>query len=628
MIGKVVDSRRDGRSSFSDLLRYMVEREDHAPSGAPEGDSWMPSDASAPDVFGTGPVRALVGGVSCETSCTALDTADLEMAGAAAMNPRVKDAVYHFVVSWPDDEKPDDDEAFGAARHALDRLGMADHQYVSAIHRDTGNVHVHVMVNRVHPETYKAQDVSRDFFALDRAMRECEIRYGRKHDNGPSSVVERDGEKVIVWSSEKAHAQGKRPSRARSMERWSGTESFHGYLQGAPRKTVVRLLKDPELTWDKLHTELAGYGLDLRPKGRGLAVYAHDQDVTPVKASDLHEDLSAGRLAKRLGEYQLPPATMKYGREVYRYRRGRELPANELPSQEVPAADRQARIDTNRRREIRRGERAAAREDLKARYKAYRKTFQVQRLDPNETKRRYAALSREHRQVRAQILASMLPSATRKAQYSVAALEAAKRRDELKRKLADERQRLRDDPANRPLTYREWVLERAQEGDAAAVAQLRGWHHADKRAAKHMKALEARIDHAGFAPVDSVPPRDLVVLERVAAHRVYRDGSVSYQVDGRDAFVDHGRVMRMSDAHDLDGARIVAMLVVAREKFGNRFALTGTPAFREAAMQLIAHHHMPIELKDATEAARLREIRDSQIQKHQPELPGETPSQR
>lgn len=611
MIGKVADHRRDGRSSFRTLLRYLVEREDDGE------DVWAAADMPAAPMYDEGPCRARVGAVSCETSCLALDTAAAEMDGSAAMNRRVKDPVYHFVVSWPADEKAGDDEAFGAARHALDRLGMSDHQYVAAIHRDTDNVHVHVMVNRVHPETYKVQDVSRDYFALDRAMRECELRYGRKHDNGPTAVAEHNGEKVVVWASELAHAQGKRPSKARDMERWSGTESFHRYLQGAPRKTVVRLLKDPDLSWDTLHRELAKHGLELRPKGRGLAMYVHGQDVTPVKASDVHEELSAARLAKRLGEYQAPNAALAYG-AVFNYRRGRELPAGELPSHDAPPADEQARREEIRRREVRRAERAAAREALRRAYQVYRKKHVAQRLDPAEAKRRYAALVSENQKVRAQIRGSMLPSAERKVRYSLAALEAAKQRAALRCELAAERQRLRDDPANRHRTYREWVAERAEAGEEAAVAQLRGWAYADKRHAKHLHGLEDRTDHAGFSPVDTVPPRDLVVLDRVAAHRVMRDGSVHYRVGGHDAFTDYGRVMRMDRDNDLDADKIVAMLVVAREKFGNRFALTGTPAFREAAMQAIAQHHLPIELKDASDAARLRQLREEQAPTRRP----------
>ena len=37
----------------------------------------------------------------------------------------------------------------------MEALGMSEHQYLAAVHRDTDNIHGHFMVNRIHPETYR-----------------------------------------------------------------------------------------------------------------------------------------------------------------------------------------------------------------------------------------------------------------------------------------------------------------------------------------------------------------------------------------------------------------------------------------------------------------------------------------
>lgn len=127
-----------------------------------------------------------------------LKTAGKEMHDTALQNPRAVDPVYHFILSWPADEKPTNTEACAAAKHALKTLGMAGHQAVIAVHYDTDHVHVHVAVNRVHPETYKAVNLWRDHYRLDQAVREIELAQGWSHTNGPYQVVEVNGERHIV----------------------------------------------------------------------------------------------------------------------------------------------------------------------------------------------------------------------------------------------------------------------------------------------------------------------------------------------------------------------------------------------------------------------------------------------
>ena len=45
----------------------------------------------------------------------------------------------------------------------LDEMGLAEHQAIYALHRDTQNWHLHLAVNRVHPETEKLVTVNNGF---------------------------------------------------------------------------------------------------------------------------------------------------------------------------------------------------------------------------------------------------------------------------------------------------------------------------------------------------------------------------------------------------------------------------------------------------------------------------------
>jgi hypothetical protein len=180
-----------------------------------------------------------------------LPTAGAEMAFIAKQNVRVKDPVYHVVVSWPAGESPTDAQAFECGAHALGAVGMEGHQYVFGVHRDTRNIHLHIAVNRVSPVTFKAVYPDRDFYKLDRAMRELELRFGWQHDNGPYAVFERNGEQVIDWRRE-LNTKGTMPTPAADMERHAGHESFFSYARGEPREAVINALKDKHLTWPKL----------------------------------------------------------------------------------------------------------------------------------------------------------------------------------------------------------------------------------------------------------------------------------------------------------------------------------------------------------------------------------------
>lgn len=128
--------------------------------------------------------RVLCGEVLCETNCFSLDTAAAEMNMTAMQNPRCKDAVYHFILSWQQDEDPTPDAIFASVRYSLQSLGMKEHQYVAAIHRDTDNVHCHISANRVHPTTFRAQNMWNDADTLQKCCRVLERDLGFKVDNG------------------------------------------------------------------------------------------------------------------------------------------------------------------------------------------------------------------------------------------------------------------------------------------------------------------------------------------------------------------------------------------------------------------------------------------------------------
>lgn len=522
-------------------------------------------------------------GVACEHNCLSLTTASAEMKAVAAQNARVKDPVYHVVLSWPAHESPNDAQAFECGAYALNAVGMADHQYVFAVHRDTDNVHLHIAVNRVHPDTFVAVYPERDYFKLDRAMRELELRYGWQHDNGPYAVFERNGKTVIDWSSKDPNTKGKRPTPAADMERHSDQESLFSYARGEPRKALLLALKNDKLTWRDLHNLLAKFGLELREKGQGFAIYDRSSDgTTPIKASDMHEELSKGRLIKRLGPFESAAVVIE--------------PALTYDKHRSPKRDPQ-------QREERRQERAQARRELRAHYEEYKNGFVYQRLDPDAVRQRYEALRNEARRRRLEVRETVADPAARKALYSVIAFETLRARDRLQRETRREREALRANPANRRQSYREWVERQAADGEAAAISQLRGFAYSEKRQAKELARALGNSGTNGIIHDENVDPTARELPDGIY-YRVRRDGTVVYRTkNGADAFVDLGRRIDVLASKDAEHAAIAAALLLAKEKYGGTFELTGSEEFKHRAIDIMIKFKIDVRLKDATQEA-------------------------
>lgn len=501
-------------------------------------------------------------GIVCEHNCLSLSTAAAEMHAVATQNARVKDPVYHVVLSWPEGESPSNDEAFASGAYAIRSVGMAGHQYVFAVHRDTDHVHLHIAVNRVNPHSYRAIYPDRDYFKLDRAMRELELRFGWRHDNGPFAVFERDGNMVVDWTRAALETKGHMPTAASDMERHAGQESLFSYVRGTPRKAVIDALRNPELTWPMLHAVLAFHGLVLREKGQGFAVYdntgtnADAPAFTPVKASDMHEDLSKLRLVRRLGAFE--------------------------PSGPAPIAERcydrfRSPLRDPSERDERSLERAQGRRALRQRYLAYLSNLKLSRINTVDARNRFIALGTEARRRRAIIRATVPNAKERKILFSVIAFETAREKERLREELKLERES--GSAQNRELrrTYRDWVAQQAAAGDEAAISQLRGWSCAVKRGNGGFSG-RATADYNGFRALAPASDSGWVALPGIS-RKVRRDGAIRHQLLNGNGFFDRGDYIEIHGA-DFDSAVCLASLVVATKKYGANFQAVGTEEFK------------------------------------------------
>ena len=205
-----------------------------------------------------------------------LASASKEMNAVSARNTRSGDPAYHFVLSWPDHEYPSKESIFDAAQHAIKAIGLAEHQYVLAIHIDTDNIHCHVAVNRIHPKTFKSRNIEWAKKTLHLAARQSEIKHNWTHDNGIYIVEEQEnGDKRIILNPKFAksvtdgwHAVHSELGEEVTLPPWHDPQSLESWLKTDVSKALKKAL--PKLhDWNALHSWLAQREITLDDTGGG-----------------------------------------------------------------------------------------------------------------------------------------------------------------------------------------------------------------------------------------------------------------------------------------------------------------------------------------------------------------------
>ncbi|MBY4841294.1 TraI/MobA(P) family conjugative relaxase [Pantoea sp. DY-5] len=543
--------RRDKKTSFKKLVNYVSTREEKKPGEAvtheavhSTGNEYVatPGFGQLVDYVGRkratpvteivsispeGIQRVLSGEVLCETNCFSLDTAASEMNLTASQNRHCKDAVYHFILSWQGDEDPSPDAVFRSVRYSLKQLGMDEHQYVAAIHRDTDNIHCHVSANRVHPITFRAQNMWNDADELQKCCRVLERELGFKVDNG-SWHMDEYGDLHRTRRDMPSTPRG-----AAKREIFSDKESLHGYAVRETRHMLNDFVEQDCLDWPLVHNVLYTRGLGLREQQGGLAVYdLMNPDGASVKASDVHPAISHTAMVKRWGDYQpAPPASDPDNHEAG------ILVVDKFYMPQLHVRDQEARRE-------RREARAIARDILRARYDAYRSGWEKPELRAGE---RFRQIASHCVVAKAHVRDTVRDPLMRKLMYRVAEFEKMKAMAELRLQLREERQTLKETGDNRPLSWKSWVEREASRGDVAALSQMRGWAYRDKRAARQQKNAWPEpnaIVHYGAG--DNAP----AIKSSEHETRLLRDGTVSYLRDDKPAVTDFGDRVEVYPAPD------------------------------------------------------------------------------
>lgn len=369
------------------------------------------------------------------TNCEAAtqQAAFTEILATQLSNTRAKtDKTWHMVVSFRAGEQIDASTLRSIEAEIVSALGFAEHQRISVVHSDTDNLHMHIVINRVHPVKLTVHDPHQSYRTLAKTCAALEKKYGLAVDNHEARQTISAG-------------------RAGDMERHSGMESLVGWI----RREKINAKMLAVNSWAELHDVLNQYGLVVRKRGNGLIIATANGRVT-VKASTVARDLSKSKLEKKYGSAftaqepasNLAPPIKRYSKRPVRLSRDTDvLWARYQKERHSNEISRRAGLNTLRQ------QRVAAVSMARAENRKRRASIQAARTNRIQKRHLYGQAS---------------------ADLSTAQLQAS----------ADYWQARRNLRATRPvLAWADWLRREAERGDPSALAALRSRESAARKRA-------------------------------------------------------------------------------------------------------------------------------------------------
>lgn len=568
---------------------------------------------------------------------TDIATSAIEMNAVAARNTRCKDPVFHFILTWPEHERPQPNEIFGAAEHAIQSLGLAEHQYVLAVHVNTDNIHCHCAVNRIHPDTFKSRNIEWGKKTLHLAARQSEIKHGWTNENGIYIVrLNEQNQKFIILNPEHDHTipHAHFNEEESELPAWHDPDSMDSWLKSKISRDLKQAL--PIIaSWHELHAWLSNHYITLADSGGGgmrLHVTLQETgEVVDLPASKGLRILKRIELEKRWGKFTkagfdngTPPVHITHANEI-----GHRTAASKDAEIDADKIDNQRSLSRdNSKRAERREQRAATRADLRHRFSQYQRFVREGDVDYlKRLKEICSERSRLLKAIRDETKAAKL--AVRKISpvdmsmrlHRVVEIEFERSRRKLKTEalIKEKSAKLR---ATRlpPLGWREWLCEQSNLGDQAAISALRGIVYQAQRDAKNgidstEDSIEAEANTNEYSEqqyrkvmlrlreeekneaairstrINTMRPYEVdVLLVRYInmQWRVTGNGNIAYSDQGgMHLFTDRGNRVTFDKVLVTD-EEIKLALTHAQQKFGKQLTLTGSDSIFTERMARLA----------------------------------------
>lgn len=255
MIIKAAESRKDGSSGglidyVGRLLEYVNRtnlEEDNRPT------TWSDNCISSDD----------------------LDLCKIEISNTQKQNRRTKkDRTYHLIISFSPEDKITPEMHRKIVSEVCESIGYGEHQRVSAIHLDTNNEHCHVVINKIHPETFNIHQPFQDHYKLGEIATQLQQKY---------KLTEID------------HTPQKSTNKYTNGLNYSGIKSFNEWAKESVQKEIEEIIYNGG-SWQNVSNHLAKYNMHVRKRGNGLVI-SHKEKPLYIKASSITRDF------KKLGPF-------------------------------------------------------------------------------------------------------------------------------------------------------------------------------------------------------------------------------------------------------------------------------------------------------------------------------------
>lgn len=232
---------------------------------------------------------------------------DYEMTAILGGNVRNQEPYEHLMISWMEHEKPTIEQAKEAVEIVLKNIGCKNAQAKWALHQNTDNIHVHLVV--VRKDLMNDMSIIKPAFIVNNLHKACaEIVHKQEWERIAGQVYDYADGVGAVEINDRSKTIGKPRINQKSQdyEAHTGAESAITKAQ----KMVSAILKNAK-DWQSLHTELAENGLSIEARKGGLVLVGFD---VPVKLSDINRAFSKSKLEKVLGNFE--PIAAQGGRRV------------------------------------------------------------------------------------------------------------------------------------------------------------------------------------------------------------------------------------------------------------------------------------------------------------------------
>lgn len=175
---------------------------------------------------------------TAEASAALKEAAGIRKGGRAGAQP-----VFTYYLGWHDSETPDRAAMLDAARSTIRLLGLEHHQAVVVSHSDTQHRHVHVIVNRVDPQTGVYAALSNNW----KALKSWAIDYSKEHgtswhvplEQAKQARSERQADKSARQSAFNQAAQARQEQRKPAwQERRDAERAAHRAAEEAAAATL------------------------------------------------------------------------------------------------------------------------------------------------------------------------------------------------------------------------------------------------------------------------------------------------------------------------------------------------------------------------------------------------------